>query len=134
MPQTLNSLSQQAAALLDLPAGACRWPSLLEVLAESELQRTAVGDVAASRDHARLQVGVQRRRGRRATRQVHLELERQAERGLEQARGQPGRPQQQLPVARADFAAAREALGLLDVEVERFRSLLPVLIAGSSNS
>ena len=33
-----------------------------------------------------------------------------------------------------DFAAAREALELLDVEVERFRSLLPVLIAGSSNS
>ena len=27
MPQTLNSLSQQAAALLDLPAGACRWPT-----------------------------------------------------------------------------------------------------------
>jgi len=33
-----------------------------------------------------------------------------------------------------DFAAAREALELLDVEVERFRSLLPVLIAGSPNS
>lgn len=26
MSQTLNSLSQQAAALLDLPADACRWP------------------------------------------------------------------------------------------------------------
>jgi hypothetical protein len=26
MSQTLNSLSQQAAALFDLPADACRWP------------------------------------------------------------------------------------------------------------
>jgi hypothetical protein len=26
MPQTLNSLSQQAAALFDLPSDACRWP------------------------------------------------------------------------------------------------------------
>jgi hypothetical protein len=26
MPQTLNNLSQQAVALLDLPADACRWP------------------------------------------------------------------------------------------------------------